>query len=463
MIWILQLPLKPTPIDFAQPFTVNADVINNGTNNFSGDFSAVLFTSTGDFVSFIQTLSASGSPLQPGYHYTGGLTFSSTGVLSVPGSYTIGIFYQDPGGNWNLAGTASFTNPESVNISSPVDYIQQNSPIVATPSTFVQGQPASVNVNMVNDNSATYYGQYAAALYDLNGNFVQTIGTYNETTGLPAGYTYNSPYITFNTAAITATPGTYILAIQELENGFSTWYLVGGDYYSTPINIDVELLLHCHQTFLESNTQPTSYTLPLNWSGNNAHPLTTGSNNHIGSDYDYYKINLASGYNYTITARAHDSYNSGNGITYTNDVLWSYDSGGGLSLAYDDVMPGNIIVNGSGTVYFQVAPYFAGQTGTYLMDINVNRVSTIGIEEISNTNLFQIYPNPASNVLDVKFADNVSVENLTIKNIVGQIVSENKFTSSNMEIDLSALSNGMYFLEAIENNKTYSVKFIINK
>ena len=457
------ITISPNPIGFGQAFTVNADVTNSGSYNFSGDFCAALFNSAGDFIDYVQILSASGNPLQPGYHYTGGLTFSSTGVLSVPGSYIIGIYFRDAGGDWNLAGDVSYTNPVSVTISSPVDYIQLYSSISPSPTTFVQGQAASVNVNLINDNTATYYGQYAAVLYDLSGNFVQTIGTYNETAGLPAGYIYNSPYITFSTSSITAAPGTYILAIQELENGFTDWYLVGGDYYSQPINIDVVAPPLSPDIYEANNTQGTAYNLSLNWVSNSAHPLTTGSNNHIGTDYDYYKVVLTSGYNYTITARAHDSYNSGNGNTYTNDVLWSYNTGGGWSTAYDDIMSGNILVNGTATVTFQVSPYFTGTTGTYLFDISIVRVPTVGIDELSNKNSIEIFPNPASTNLNVNYTSNISIDKFKIMNIYGQVVVEIIPTQTLTNIDISGLSNGMYFLEATESNKLYLVKFIISK
>ncbi len=458
------ISITPNPIQFGLPFDVNADVINNGSSDFSGDFCAALFTSTGTFIAYIDTLSTSGNPLPPGSHYTGGLTFSNSGLLTVPGNYIIGIYYRDLGGNWNLSGDASFTNPLNFTINSPVDYVQQYSTIVATPSTFVQGEPASVNVNLINDNSATYYGQFQAALFDLNGNFVEEIGTYSETTGLPPGSSYISPYITFSTPVITAAPGTYILAIRELENGFPNWYLVGGDYYPTPININVVAPYLSPDIYESNNTQGTAYTLPLTWVNNNSHPLTTGSNNHIGTDYDFYNINLPTGYNYTITARVHDSYDSGNGNTYTNDVLWSYDSGSGWSLAYDDVMSGNILINGAATVSFQVAPFFAGQTGTYLLDIAISRTSTVGISDINSIdNKLSIFPNPASNFLKVKFEKNNQIDLLSIKNILGQTIFKFKPTQISENIDLSNFSNGLYFLEAIENNRTYSFKFIINR
>ena len=462
------ITITPNPINFNQSFTVNADVINSGSSNFSGDFCAAIFDASGNFIDFVQTLTTGGNPLPPGYDYTGGLTFTSSGMLTVPGNYTVGIFYRPTGGNWYLAGTASYSNPISVTINSPggntngsPNNLEIYSNISPSPTTFVQGQPASVNVNFANANNYTYYGQYQASLYDLSGNFVETIGTYNETTGLPTNSDYLSPYITFSTSAITASPGTYLLIIIEEEQSTTQWYYVGGDYYTNPINIDVVAAPLSPDIYENNNTEQTAYILPLNWVSNNAHKLTTGSNIHVTSDVDFYKINLGSGYNYTITARAHDSYNSGNGNTYTCDVLWNYNSGNGWSQTYDDIMSGNITVNGAGTVIFQVSPYFSGQTGTYLLDININRTTATGINEIANGSHLEIYPNPAANFIFIKNSGNYQLNELRIINFMGQIVSEIKPNQSLCNIDISNLSYGIYYLEAINDKQKYYSKFII--
>jgi hypothetical protein len=460
------ITITPNPIDFALPFDVNADVINNGTSSFSGDFCAALFTSTGTFIDFIQIISASGSPLPPNYHYIGGLTFSSTGMVTVPGNYIIGIFYRDPDGNWNLAGDASFTNTVSVTISSPVNYIQQYSLIVTTPTTFVQGQAASVNVNLANENTSTFYGVYQAALYDLNGMYVETIGTYNETTGLPSGYTYMPPYLTFSTSAITALPGTYILAILELENGSSNWYLVGGQYYPTPININVVAPALAPDIYESNNIEAAAYNLYLNFSGNTATQNTNGSNIHIGGDLDYYQIILAEGHNYTITARIHDSYNSGNGQTYTGDVMFSYKYNSVWSDNFDDIMPSNITIPNGGTIIFNVSPYFVGETGTYLLDMTVTQA--VGIEENEDpANSISLYPNPVSDILNLDFTNcNQKISMIKVYDNFGKEIYSNQisdFSGTVYQILVSNFSNGLYFLNVASENKIFTKKFTIQK
>lgn len=441
--------VNPDPINFGMGFTVTANVINNGTSDFSGEYSAALFTSSGDFVDFVEILSTGGNPLPSGYYYTNGITFTSQGLLAVPGNYQVGIFYKPNGGNWQLAGTTWYTNPVNVTINGPSAPIALYSNITPTPSTFVQGQAASVNVNLINNGFSNFYGQYAAALYDLSGNYVTTIGTLNEPNGLPSGYVYLAPYLTFSTSALDASPGTYLLAILYNESGTQDWYLCGGQQYTNPVNIIVTAPALQPDMYEVNNTQSTSYNLNLNWSGNSVNRKTPGANIHTGTDIDFYRVNLASGYNYTITCRAHDSYNSADGNTYTNDVLWSYRVGNGnWSAVYDDVMQGNISVNGSGTVYFQVASYFQGQTGTYILDINITRTAVSGIEETMQAD-FEIFPNPSRGIftLQTGFQKPMNAE-VSIYNTAGQSLKEfslRQAGNNRYEVVLDA-APGIYFV-----------------
>ncbi|MBK7113738.1 MAG: hypothetical protein IPH60_15005 [Flavobacteriales bacterium] len=77
----------------------------------------------------------------------------------------------------------------------------------------------------MNDGGSTFVGEYDVSLYNLDGSFAQTIGTYTESNGLPSGYTYLAPYLTFGLATVTVPPGTYLVA--ALHDPGSGWELTG--------------------------------------------------------------------------------------------------------------------------------------------------------------------------------------------------------------------------------------------
>lgn len=216
----------------------------------------------------------------------------------------------------------------------------------------------------------------------------------NETNGLPPGYSYIAPFLTFGPVAVTVPPGTYLVATEHNPNN-TGWYLTGSSYFSNPVFVTVTAAAEQPDQYEANNTASAAANLGVTFSGNNATVNTSGANLHNGTDQDFYKVVLAGGYNYSITARLHDSYNSGNGNTYTVDGLWTASGDGtNWSDTFDDVAPGPFALNGGGTVYFHVAPYFAGELGTYQLQLNIVRDQNVGIAEAGSTTNIALYPNP---------------------------------------------------------------------
>ena len=151
---------------------------------------------------------------------------------------------------------------------------------------------------------------------------------------------------------------------------------------------------------------------------------------------------MPTGRNYTINARLHDSYNSGNGQAYTVDAMFAYSTDGqNYSAGIDDVMDGNITMSG-GTVYFRVTPYFSGMTGTYLLEVHINRNGGIGIDEEYATNLI-LYPNPVKDLLHVG-CDNL--KQYDVFSVDGKLIRSSQTDSDEDIIDLSGLESGIYML-----------------
>lgn len=460
---------SPSTIYYGQAFNVTTNIANMGSNPYNGDYTVAIFDASYNFIDYVQTLT--GYTLQGGNAYTNNLTFSTSGLLSMlPGTYYAGVFYRPTGGNWiQVANNGNYSNLVQMTVINPND-IELNSAMIVTPgTTLTQGQSTSVNLNIVNDGTPTFIGQYGVGLYNLDGTLAQSIGTMNENNGLPSGYTYQSPYLTFNSSSITVAPGTYLLAVQHNPNN-TGWQLTGSSYYQNPIKVTVVAAALQPDVYEVNNTLAQAYNLPVTFSGNNATKNTVGSNIHIGTDNDYYKINLPSGYNYTITSRLHDSYNSGNGNTYSVDGLFSYSTDGSTwSDAYDDIMSGNISLNNGGTVYFKVAPYFSGETGTYLLDINMSRtqISTSGITENELSDLIKVYPNPAKEYVIIDLNDFTGkIDQVNIMSIQGQVVGSISLSSNDekiINIPLNNYSEGIYLIQLHSAERVLTKKIIVNK
>ena len=458
----LQLYDNVTPsnnyIYYGQSFNVSTNIANFGGNTFNGDYTIAIFDNSYNFIEYVEILS--GYTLQAGNFYSNNLIFSTNGILGMlPGTYYASLFYRPTGGNWMQVSDGNYSNIAQIDVVNPND-IELNSSIIITPSsTLTQGQPASVNLNIINDGLSPFTGEYKVGLYNLDGTFVETIETIAEPNGLPSGYTYLSPFLTFNTASVTASPGTYLLAVEHNPNN-TGWQLTGSTYFQNPVYVNVVAPPNSPDIYEPNNTASTAYNLVANFSNNSSTILTTGSNNHTGSDYDYYSLNLPSGYDYIITSRVHDSYNSGNGQIYTNDVLWSYSLDGNWSNAIDDIMSSNINVYNGGILNFQVAPYFPGQEGTYLLDIQIFRISTSGIHDFSNNQNIRIYPNPSKEYVHIDNIEKEQVEKILLTNLFGAVIEEFRPNQDNFKIPINELSSGIYYLTFITKSGKILKKFV---
>jgi hypothetical protein len=87
-----------------------------------------------------------------------------------------------------------------------------------------------------------------------------------------------------------------------------------------------------------------------------------------------------------------------------------------------------------------------------------------GIEESGfQKNDFSFYPNPANTKLFITSKTNLTYLNVQLKNLVGQIIFEEKYPylDNSIELDVSKINNGIYFLNVIHGEQTKSFKVII--
>lgn len=455
------LNISASPIYYGDAFTVTTDIANMATSgSFTGDFCAAIFDNNNAFVDFVEVMTNMTLPAQS--HYTNGLTFSNTGLLSMlPGSYTIAVYYRTGGGNWIWIPQSSYTNEIQVDVINP-NSIELYAPMNVTPgSTLTAGQPVSVHLDVVNGGSTTFNGTWDVSLYDLDGYAVATIQSLTGES-LPPGYHYTNG-LDFTTNSLVVDPGTYLMALQYLPDG-GNWTLTGSTNYENPIEVTVQAGTLNTDAYEPNNSVTEAYNFPVSFTGNVASISTNGANCNTGTDYDFYKINLDNGFSYSINGVLYDAGYEGGG-TYTLDAIWGYSTdGNNWSAAYDNVAPGNISMTNGGTVYFEVAPKFTGTTGTYQLSLTITKNPT-GIGE-SGQGAFTIYPNPAGEYCILEFANDqqwpsqIRISTLDGREVVN--IDPGKREKS-LRIDLSGFTNGTYFLHTILPEGITTKKLIINK
>ena len=361
---------------FFDDLSVYAEVWNIGSGAFNGYIGAGVYyeedpgSGTYYFLDVMDYWDRTLNPLSHNVYAYGDLDCEG-GPPYIPGSYAIALLYSMDGGLWNFIepGIYDYVYFDIVYSSS----METNSDFsIVTGDFLYNNTDATVNVDIWNTGSETFYGKFRVNLANSDGSWVQNIGIFECNEGLPANYHYTNG-LDF-TGTISAPSGTYLMELAYQEAGSSSWYYAGASNYQNPVWVYVAPEPVYADIYEPNNSQSLAYSFTPSFSGNSATVNTTGSNLHNSSDVDYYKINLNAGYDYTITPRLHDAFNSGNGNTYSVDGMFAYSTDGvNWSEFYDDVMTGNFSIIDGGTVYFDVISYFEGDSGTYLLSVGITR------------------------------------------------------------------------------------------
>ena len=102
--------------------------------------------------------------------------------------------------------------------------------------------------------------------------------------------------------------------------------------------------------------------------------------------------------------------------------------------------------------------------GSIVKELHIKQDASVGINEINNLNKISIYPNPTSGLVNI--SSNQPIANIEVFDVTGKLVynQQNNTKQTNTEIDLSALSNGIYFIHAeAANGKLSNSKVVVSK
>lgn len=427
------ITVNPNPIQYGQSFTVTLDIANYGTSaaqNFSGDYTVAVFNANNEFVATVETMT--GMSLDYNKHYTNSLVFSTGSISALtPGEYKIGVYYKTSNATqWTALANGNYQNFITVDVQgNNTNPLRLYSAITTTPTAIVRNQTFTVTVDIVNLGVSTFIGDVTVDIHKSDGTWIRELSAQN---GLVMQVTSSFAYrLSFTiTGGIADPAGTYQLFIWDKPNN-GNWELLGSGAHANPITIQVVEPALYPDKYEVNNTEGQAYNLPISFLNNIMNITTAGSTCHKGNDYDYYKVVLPAGYSYSVSARLHDSYNSGNGNTYTFDGLLSYSiDGNTLSDAYDAVLPSNITVNGGSTVYFLVSPYFVGETGTYLFETTITRSKQLSpAKEITGFSVTGIVGNAVINstnaTVDVVVTSQTDIATLTPVITVSNLASIN--------------------------------------
>ena len=117
------------------------------------------------------------------------------------------------------------------------------------------------------------------------------------------------------------------------------------------------------------------------------------------------------------------------------------------------LVQGNTFTN-TANIYFDYNfPIVTNTTSTIVSNI-------LGIQDLEFLNYFSFYPNPAKNVLNIKFKQSdIIISSLSIYNLLGQLVQT--IVNPEKSINISELKSSNYIIKTVSNKGTFNSTLII--
>jgi hypothetical protein len=377
------------------------------------------------------------------FHFNWGWSGSNDGYFAVtslnPGSGGWGSSHYD----------FTYVQQALFGVEPPVLVLNSSYSLTPNSTTIQHGSRPTFGINYKNRTNNAFTGQIRLVLLNENGYLAQVIGESSNVTvngGSVASLSFAE--------VITVVPGNYKLVLQYKTNSSDTWTFVGIGSASNLLDVTVVL---DPDNYEDNNTGNTAYLFTPNFTNNQATINTTGSNFHVGDSYDYYRINLPSGYRYTVNVRAQDAADCDNNQYYTSDVTFRISQNGGSWGTNIDTIAPTFVLEDGGPILYKVQPKGSG-IGTYMIATQITRTPNTGIDDEAAAAI-SVFPNPCNNTLQVQCL--LYNAQLLLYDMYGKMVLSVPADGEVTSLDMSQLSAGLYLLNVSKDNSVVkSVKVV---
>jgi hypothetical protein len=468
---VFSAPVMPLKLDAAltlssntvvrgAAFSITGKVKNNGNRTLSGMITASVYDRKGKLVQNIaeQPLNLNGGA------GSANLTFASTGLASLPDTYSVALYFKPTNASYIKVGsTAANNNMATLVITEDADAMSNGldiaTPLRPAPAVPVQKGAVSLSVSIKNS-AMPFSGEISCGIYDEDGEELAEIQTY-PTVSMAAGETRN---FTFSTTSLDCPNGTYYLAVIFKRDGDTEWDVLGTTAGTqNPVDITITAKPLDKDSYEPNETEAAARMLPVNFTGNMAMVKTTGANYDTALDRDFYYIDLPAGSSYTITGRLVDAYVDDK-YTFDGTIAYRVGNTGNFSESFDDTIPGAINIANGGRVYLKIFYYFTGTFGTYDIDLAITKGPVNVDAKLATEAGIQVYPNPANEALTIRANDGqyVSETVVAMVDLTGRTVST-LTTDAQGQIDLRGLATGWYLIQFVHQNMPITAKIWINR
>ncbi len=154
---------------------------------------------------------------------------------------------------------------------------------------------------------------------------------------------------------------------------------------------------------------------------------------------------------------ADTGYIAGYSIGLDHGAIFKTTDGG---ITWFDPLSVLLPINLNSTVFFDgLTGYTVGLGGTILKTDNGGITAAHELQQ--SRSVFELFPNPSSDLLNLEISEPTSCDRVTIINSQGQILQEHIIISINLlQLDISRMSTGIYYIELQNGHSSIVRKFM---
>lgn len=447
---------ETSPVSYNYNFTLSATLKNEGEKALEGDLGVAMFNADYSLVDIAGM--KSGQRLEPDAQKT--LSFAVEPLAAmIPGFYRTFLAWRPEGADWRIIsagtdasheadfGTIEVTNENTIALSMPI--LPRRQPPLAD-STL------SVGLNVRNLSQEAFKGLLSLSVYTREGIFIATVEE-KQGLSLPAQSTFPDT-LYFTNSHIPLEPGSYLLKLSHKRNG-SVWELTGSSHLGTnPAMIRIVEQPPVSDRYETNDILPEATNLPVEFVSNRAGASTPGSNFHIASDIDNYRVELEPGYEYRVKTTLHDIVYNTSGKIFSADGCFVYSTDGINWSEIIDDKPSDERLFPEGTpLYIQAMPVSERGIGSYRLDIDIVRRRTLPAEPADDSKI-TVFPNPFTDYVTLSSPDDIT--EYKIFSPEGELLTTDRPGTSRVLIDLPDKGYRFYILKFTSQSKHYTRKLL---
>jgi len=350
-------------------------------------------------------------------------------------------------------------NPTNINVSSsassnPITVTSNSSWAVSSSQTWATLSSSSGTGNTVLNVLLTANGSQTGRTAIIT----FTAGSNTQTVNISQAGVSSNPVdsinISTNTLLYTASGSTKQVQLTSNRNwtasGQASWITL------TPISGNGNTTLNITAS---ANTSSVGRTNVVTFTAGTATQVLTITQDSTPSTADQLSLNKDSIVTGSSALSTTVQLQSNRTWTITNPASWVTISP--MSGTNNAVLSVNILANSTTSVRSVDVLISAG---TIIKELHIKQDVAVGINEINSANNLHIYPNPSSGLVTI--SSNQPIANIDVFDVTGKLVhsQQNNGKQTNTVLDLSVLSNGIYFINAQTENGGVGVsKVVVSK